>query len=211
MAARRSLSPNLISSTLMVSFSLMIGTAFVFEQGVQRVPHVQVAGPAVEVLVREQELGGVAAVPAQALVVGPDQVRLADRGGGLELRQVVGPSLQAELADPRADGARADQGDLAARVHHGADLLGQVVDSGRVERPSATGQDAGPDLDDPDSRGEDDLVADQVADDGLRPRRSAALAELPGFGSVELGRSDSLFKSQPRARQATARNAARQS
>ena len=107
------------------------------------------------------------AVPAQALVVGPDQVRLADRGGGLELPQVVGPALQAELADPGADGTRADQGHLPARVHHRADLLGQVVDSGRVERAVGAGQDARADLDDPDARGEHDLVADQIADGGI--------------------------------------------
>ena len=65
----------------------------VFEQGVQRVPHVEIAWAAVEVLMREQELGGVAAMMTQALVVGADQVRLADRGGRLELPQVVGPSL----------------------------------------------------------------------------------------------------------------------
>ena len=64
-----------------------------FEQGVQRVPHVEVAGPAVEVFMGQQELGGVAAMPAQALVVGADQVRLADGGGGLKLGQVVGPAL----------------------------------------------------------------------------------------------------------------------
>ena len=45
------------------------------------------------------------AVAAQALVVGADQVGLADGGGGLELAEVVGPALEPELADPRADGA----------------------------------------------------------------------------------------------------------
>ena len=73
-----------------------------FEQGVQRVPHVEVARPAVEVFVRQQELGGVPAVAAQALVVGADQVGLADGRGRLELAEVVGPALPAELADPRA-------------------------------------------------------------------------------------------------------------
>ena len=63
------------------------------EQRGQRVPHVQVAGPAVEVFVGQQELGGVPAVPAQALVVGADQVGLADGGRGLELAEVVGPAL----------------------------------------------------------------------------------------------------------------------
>ena len=55
------------------------------EQGVQRVPHVEVARPAVEVFVGEQQLSGVAAMAAQAFVVGPDQVGLADGRGGLEL------------------------------------------------------------------------------------------------------------------------------
>ncbi len=105
------------------------------EQGVQRIPHVEVAGPAVEVFVRQQELGRVAAMPAQAFVVGTDQVGLADRGGGLELWQVVGPAFPAELAHPRADRAGADQRHLAPAVHHRADLLGQVVDAGRIERP----------------------------------------------------------------------------
>ena len=85
------------------------------EQRGQGVPHVQVARAAVEVLVGQQELGGVPAVPAQALVVGADQVRLADGGRRLELAEVVGPPAQAELADPRADRPRADQRDLAAR------------------------------------------------------------------------------------------------
>ena len=155
-AASRSLSPNLISSTLIVSFSLMIGTASHSNRAVQRVPHVQVAGPAVEVLVGQQELGGVPAVPAEAFVVGADQVRLADGGGGLELAEVVGPPRQAELADPRADRPRADQGDLPAGGHDRADLLGQVVDPGRVERPVGAGQDARPDLDDPGPRRQDD-------------------------------------------------------
>ena len=166
----------------------------VFEQGGQRVPHVQVAGPAVEVLVGEQKLGGVAAVAAEALVVGPDQVRLADGGGGLELRQVVGPALQPELADPRADGTRADQGHLAARVHHRADLLGQVVDSRRVEPAIGAGQDVGADLDDPDSRRR------------ARPRREPGrgrpvaawevCAVRGGFSGLRLDgrRSVSLFK-----------------
>ena len=72
---------------------------------------------------------------AEAFVVGADQVSLADGGGRLELGQVVGPAFPAELAHPRADRARADQRHLAAAVHHRADLLGQVVDPGRVERP----------------------------------------------------------------------------
>ena len=64
-AASRSLSPNLISSTLIVSFSLMIGDGVLLEEGRERVPHVEVARPAVEILVRQQELRGVPAVAAK--------------------------------------------------------------------------------------------------------------------------------------------------
>ena len=100
---------------------------------------------------------------AQALVVGADQVGLADGRGGLELAAGCRAGVPAELAHARPDRSRADQGDLAPAVHHGADLLGQVVDSCRVERPVGTGQHAGPDLDDPGLGRQDDVVADQVA------------------------------------------------
>ena len=147
------------------------------EEGVERVPHVQVAGTAVEVFMGQQELCGVPAVPAQALVVGADQVRLADRGGGLELRQVVGPAVHAELAHARADGAGADQRDLAARVHDRADLLGEVVNPVGVEGAVWAGEDARPDLDDPRASREHDLVADQVAEGrrGRSPRPRFAI------------------------------------
>ena len=100
MAASRSLSPNLISSTLIVSFSLMIGTASALEQRVQRVTHVEVARPAVKILVGQEQLGGVPSVSAQAVVVGADQVGLANRGGGLELRQIIRPALPSKLSHP---------------------------------------------------------------------------------------------------------------
>ena len=109
-----------------------------------------------------------AAVAAEALVVGADQVRLADGGRRLELRQVIGPTPPAELAHPRADGTRADQGHLCRPVDHSADLLGQVADPVRVERAVGAGQDARADLDDPGAGREHHIVADQVAR-GIRP------------------------------------------
>src|SRR5271157_3699148 len=140
---------------------------------------------------REQELGGVAAMLAQALAVSTDQVRLADRGGRLELPQVVGPALEVKLADPGADGARADQRNLAARVHHGADLLGEMVDSCGVERPFTSGQNAGADFHDPDRGGEHNLVADEIADGGGGRSRCSRTARTawPRLG----GRSDIRF------------------
>ena len=59
---------------------------------------------------------------------------------------------------------------LRPLVHHRADLLGQMIDAGGIERPVRTGQDAGPDLDDPGLRRQNDVVAHQVA----RVRRSPA-------------------------------------
>ena len=117
-AASWSLSPNLISSTLIVSFSLMIGTASHSNRACSGVSHVQVAGPAVEIFVREKQLSRVAAMPAQAFVVGPDQIGLADGCGRLKLGQVIGPAFPAELAHPRADRARAHERHLPAVVHH---------------------------------------------------------------------------------------------
>ena len=55
-AASWSLSPNLISATLIVSFSLMIGTAS-YSKSAAACSHVEVAGAAVEVLVGQQKLG----------------------------------------------------------------------------------------------------------------------------------------------------------
>ena len=64
MAASRSLSPNVVcsSSTLTVSFSLMIGTAPNSKQRQDRVAGVEVARAMVEVVGGQQDLGGVAAV-----------------------------------------------------------------------------------------------------------------------------------------------------
>ena len=115
----------------------------------------------------KQKLGRVSTVAAEALVIGPDEVRLADRGGGLKLRQVVGPLLQTKLADSLHHDAGADQGDLAARVHDGADLLGEMMNPSWIKPSVVTGQDVGPHLDDPDARREHDLVANQITDDGL--------------------------------------------
>src|SRR5262249_55607323 len=140
------------------------GDRVVLEQGRERIPHVQVAGTAIEVFMREQKLGSMPSVPAQTFVVGPDQVRLADRSRCLELPQVFGSALQAELTDSSADGSRADQSHFPARVHHCAELFRQVVDSDRVEHALAIGQDTGTYLDDPDPRGQYDFIADKVPD-----------------------------------------------
>ena len=162
------------------------------EQCVQRVPHVEITGPAVEVFVGEEQLSRVAAMPAQAFVIGTDQVGLADGGGRLKLGQVIRPPFPAELAHARADRSRADERHLAAAVHHRADLLGQMVDAGRIERPVRTGQHAGPDLDDPGLGRQDDVVAHQVSRAGAM-RSASSPAAASRQGTVRLG---SLFSAK---------------
>jgi len=106
-----------------------------------------------------------AAMPAQALVIGMDQVGLADRGGRLELPEVLGPAFPPELSHPCADRARADQRYLSAAVHHHADLLGQVIDSSGIERPIRARQHARAHLHDPCVRRQHNLVSYPVAHD----------------------------------------------
>src|SRR5262249_36382779 len=100
---------------------------------------------------------------AEALVIGANQERLADGGGGLDLREVHRTRRQPELADARADSPGADQGDAPAGVGDGADLLGQVAHAVEIKPPSGARQDARADLDDPSAGGEHDVIAYQVA------------------------------------------------
>ncbi len=69
------------------------------------------------------------AVPTEALVIGTDQVRLAHRRRGLELRQVVRASRQIELAQAGTHGPGAHQRHLAAGRHDRTELLGEMADS----------------------------------------------------------------------------------
>ena len=158
-AASWSLSPSFISSTLMVSFSLMIGTASHSNRACKGVSHVQVARAAVEIFMRQKELRRVAAMPAQPFVVGADQVRLADGRRRLKLAKVLGPALPAELAHSRPDRPRAHERHFPALVHHQADLLGEVVDSSRVKRAVRAGQNARTDFHDPRLRRQHDFVS----------------------------------------------------
>ena len=94
---------------------------------------------------------------------------LADGRRRLELREIVGPILQAEPAYPRADRAGADQRHPPPRGRDGADLLGEVVDPGQVQAAVGRGQDAGADLHHPGLGGVDDFSADQIHGHRSRP------------------------------------------
>ena len=64
-----------------------------------------------------------------------------------------------------------------------------MVDPGRVERPVRTGQNAGPDLDDPGLGRQDDVVAHEVAREDRRRLRVARGRRRVGDGCM----SGSLF------------------
>ena len=100
-AARMSLSPKLIftiSSVLIVSFSLMIGTRAQLVDGVDRVAEVQEARAVVDVLAREQDLGDGQLVRLERLRPGVHQPPLPHRGDGLELGEIGRPLGQIQLA-----------------------------------------------------------------------------------------------------------------
>ena len=146
-AARWSLSPNLISATETVSFSLMTGRQPYSNRVRIVLPGVQVADPAVEVAGGEQDLGGVDAVRGQALLVRLHEGRLADGGAGLQVRQVGRPPAQPEPADPRPDRPGANQGHPPAAGPESGELVGQGLDAAAVQGPGRVGQHVGADLD----------------------------------------------------------------
>ena len=165
------MSPNLISATLTVSFSLMIGRQPHSNSVQDGVADVEVAGPAVEVAGGEQDLGGVDAVRREAFLVGPHQEALADGGTGLEVRQVGRPLAEAEPADAGADGPGADQGDLAAGGADALELVGQGLDAAPVERAVGVGQHVGADLDDHRAGPGENLGSDDVGHEAIVARR----------------------------------------
>jgi hypothetical protein len=103
----------------------------------------------VEVLVSQEELRRVSTVAAEAFVVSANQVGLADRGGGLELGEIIGASAESELADSGSDGTRAHQGDATTGGDDYRDLLREVVDSIGVEPTVVSREHARADLDHP--------------------------------------------------------------
>ena len=117
------------------------------DQGDDGVAGVEVAGAAVEVAGRQQELGRGDAVRRQTVLPGAHEKSLADRGTCLELAQVGGPAAQAEPADAGADGPGRDEHDLAAGGTQALHLVGQRPHPAAVQRAAGVGQHVGADLD----------------------------------------------------------------
>ena len=99
-AERWSLSPNLISLTATVSFSLTTGSIPGCEQGLQRVPGIEIAFPVVHVVPGQKDLRRVPSVPREeSLVEGHEEV-LTDGGTGLQLRDGLGRTGQTHDRSP---------------------------------------------------------------------------------------------------------------
>src|SRR5262245_30674807 len=86
------------------------------EKGGDGVSSVEITAAVVEVASGEKNLGGVNLVPVQTFLIGPHEKALAYGGTALKLAQVRGPFGEFQAAHAGANGPRADQGDLAARL-----------------------------------------------------------------------------------------------
>ena len=102
----------------------------------------------VEILGRQQYLGGVVAVGRKGPLVGLDQKALPDGGNGLEPRQIGRPPSHAQAPHSCPDGAGTDQHHFPAAADHVVQLPGELVDAGLVELAIVAGQDLGADFDD---------------------------------------------------------------
>src|SRR5262245_9015650 len=87
---------------------------------------------------------------------------LPNRRRCLELSQVLRAPFPPELAHPGADGTRADKGHLAPGVDQDAELLGQMIDPGRIECAVRTRQHTRTDLDYPRLGRQHDVLSHQV-------------------------------------------------
>ena len=67
-------------------------------------------------------------------VVSFDQIRLADRRHRLQVGDVFGAVLQAQLAHSRANSPGADQHDLPPLVEKSVDLPRQTLDASSIKR-----------------------------------------------------------------------------
>jgi len=77
-----------------------------------------------------------------------DQVRLADRGHGLQLSQASGPSSQPELADAGPHCTAADHNRLTSGIGDAAELLAEFFNSPAVQSGVGAGEHSGADFND---------------------------------------------------------------
>ena len=133
-----------------------------FEKSQNRVAHIKIAGPIVEISSGQQNLGGVCVMLFQTLLIGPHQETLPDCCTGLQVAQIGGPFRQPQPPHAGADGPRTDQHDFAARLPDAMDLIGQELQPGRVEQTGFGGQHVGADLDDHGVGLGDDFLANGI-------------------------------------------------
>ena len=188
-AASWSLSPNLISSTLIVSFSLMIGTAPHSNSAVSVFAHVEIAGTAVEVFVGQQS-GRRAGHGAEGL--------RRKRGSGTPGRWRRRPGAD---GDCRAGSRRADRcprrplpsspARPSARIAMTA-LICSARWSIRAGSsvPSGPVKDAGPHLDHPGPRRYDQLIADERS-------RTFTIPGLPSAGQAPIAAPNTARRAAP--------------
>ena len=125
------------------------------EQPAQGVARVDVAVPAVEVLARQQYLGGRELVVAEeALVVG-EEAALTDGGGRLQGRHLSRPLHDAQDVLTTGDGAARDEHHTSPAVHELGDVGGEPGQEAAAEAQVIVGDRAGADLDDDGLHGRD--------------------------------------------------------
>ncbi len=115
-AASRSLSPKRISEVATVSFSLMTGTVAEPQQRADRAAGIQMPAPLLGVVEGQQDLRDGDAVARQRLLVRMGQLDLPGRRGRLLLLEPQLAAVEAEMAAPHRDGARAHDQDSPVRA-----------------------------------------------------------------------------------------------
>ena len=146
-----------------VSFSLMIGTAPSSSSVTIGIAGVQVACAIVQIIGREQDLGGVMAVGAQRRVRRLDQEALSDRRHGLQ----AGPGRWAGCLSPSRPMPAPTAPELTSTTCRPAikivtDLFGQLGDLGFVESALLVGQHARAHLDDDRVRRGGDFLSQEI-------------------------------------------------
>ncbi len=147
-AASVSLSPKVISSVAVTSFSLTTGTAPASNKRLQRMSCIDVRSTVGDVagceqyLSREQPLSFEGAFPCAV------ESRLAERRRRLQLRHRAWTPVEPEVREPECDGAGRDDRHRFAAAHDVRDLAGAPADDRSPDRAARSGDEARPELDD---------------------------------------------------------------
>ena len=140
-AERKSLSPKVISSVAVVSFSLTTGTTCQAIKPLQRLTRVQVVDPLRHVEGGQQHLRGTDASSGEPILVGAEEVALADGRGGLELVDCARALGESQQPPPPGDRARGDHQHLLAAGVELADLAADLIEDVGAQRSVRSGDD----------------------------------------------------------------------